>query len=166
MSLAERRAIERAKWLDTSEQDLATFLGPNAGEFRRVWERSRDKVAAGGAGMAAGWSWAGFVFGFAWFLYRKQWLAGAMLLVAPVVVALLLPSTSGGAFIFVFSAMYGKWAIVQDGVTRISRIRAAGGDIADIAAAGGVSRVAGAIGGTIWLLAVVAAIASILGNRA
>lgn len=159
MTWGQRRVAERAKWLATSEHDMVAFLGPNSGAFRTAWERGRANVGDGGVGIVRGWSWPAFVFGFAWLLYRKQWVNGIFMLVVPIGIGALWPDRPGGILVIgVLFAMYGKSLVVQDGVTKIARIRARGGDSAGIAAAGGVSRVAGAIGGTIWVLAVIGAV--------
>ena len=137
-----------ASWANSDWDDVARFIGPNAHRFASAWGNARDKMVKAGGGLVLTWCWPALFFGFAWFLYRKQWAVGAVLIILPLVVGYFFSvSAGGGAAIFI--AMIAKSTIAQDAVTKIAKIRAAGGGDAEIAAAGGVSVIAGVLGGIV-----------------
>ncbi len=162
--MSEKRPSKRQQaaeaWATTDWDDVARFLGPNADRFLAVWQRTREKLLAKGTGNAVGWSWSAFVFSFAWFLYRKQWVAGIVLIAAPLTIVYLGASPGGGIGVGIVMAIYAKSFLLQDAVLKIARIRSRGGGDAEVAAAGGVSRIGGLIGGIVWLLSAAAVIVS------
>lgn len=158
---SKRQQVAEA-WAETDWNDVAIFLGPNADRFLAVWQRTREKLLAKGMGNAAGWSWSAFVFSFAWFFYRKQWAAGVVLIAAPLTIVYFGASAGGGVGVGIVMAIYAQSFLLQDAVLKIARIRSRGGGDAEIAAAGGVSRIGGLVGGIIWLLSAAAVIASIV----
>lgn len=134
---------------------------PNARRFERVWAKLRGQSMAKGAGFAQSWCWPALVFGFAWFFYRKLWAMGAVLLILPIVLGYFLSAHGGAIGISAASTILAKNLYVQHAVTRIAKIRAAGGGAPEIAAAGGVSVAGGAIGGVLFALALAAVIWSV-----
>ena len=159
-ALTGKRAEGAALWAESEWRDVATFIGPNAHKFEVVWVKTRVQSMAKGAGFKIGWCWPPLFIGFAWFLYRKMWGFGALLLVVPVVVGYLLPG--GGAIgLGVAFAMMAKSIYVQHAVVKIAKLRARGAGDAEIAAAGGVSVAGGIIGGVILGVAVLSVIAAL-----
>ncbi|WP_380787593.1 DUF2628 domain-containing protein [Sphingomonas sp. R86521] len=146
-----RREATIAAWANSDWDDVARFIGPNAERFASAWEKARTKMTTAGGGLTFTWCWPALFFGFAWFLYRKQWAVGVVLIILPLVIGYFFSvSAGGGAAIFI--AMIAKSTIAQDAVTKIAKIRAAGGGNAEIAAAGGVSVMAGVLGGILLLV--------------
>lgn len=155
--MSERRRDRTFRyWRESEWADVATYLGPNAAKFRPVWEKTRERFAAGKAGVAWSWSWPALLVSFAWFFYRRQWWIGLALLVTPVALSLMLdrPPTGTLGVALVIAAM-GKWAVVIDAVERIGRQRDIGGTVTP---GGGVSRVGGLVGGIIYALALASAL--------
>ena len=67
---------------DSAEQDLASFVGPNAGYYL---ERFRQ-IESGGS---ASWHWPAFFITSGWLLYRKMWFyAFAYIILLPVTLTL------------------------------------------------------------------------------
>lgn len=157
-SLTGKRAEGARLWAASDWADVASFTGPNAARFERVWARLRDQSMAKGAGFAQSWCWPALLFGFAWFFYRKLWGMGVALLILPPVIGCLLGSQGGAIGVSAASTILAKNLYVQHAVTRIARIRAAGGGADEIAAAGGTSLAGGAIGGVLFALALGAVI--------
>ena len=162
MSESNRERMFRI-WRESDWADVATFLGPNAERFRSAWEKTHGKMAAGRPGVAWTWCWPALILGFAWFLYRKQWVLGAILLILPLAIGYFLDLPSGGSVgIAIVVAAMAKSLVVQDAVNRIDKIRRAGGGDADLVRAGGVSVAGGAVGGAILALAVAGVASSLL----
>lgn len=138
-----------AAWAQSSWDEVAAFIGPNAERFRSAYDKGREKGAKSGAGIALTWSWAGLVFSFAWFAYRKLWLMAAAAIILPLALGEL--NAGGGALLglVVAIATLSKSVYVQHAVTKIARIKAEGGGRAEIAAAGGVSMAGGIVGGAL-----------------
>lgn len=157
---ARERAV--AAWADSDWAEVAAYLGPNAERFRPAYERGREKALERGVGNVFGWSWPALVFGFAWFLYRKQWAIGAVLIVLPLLIAYFVDIGGGLGGVAIVMAMFAKSFVVQDAVTRIAKLKTAGASMPDIAAAGGVSVPGGIIGGMLWLVALVGAVLTLM----
>lgn len=159
-TLTGRRAEAARLWAETDWPEMASFLGPNADRFAKAWSATHTKALEKGAGISLSWCWPAFFFGFAWFLYRRMWAMGVVLLAIPVALGFILPGRGGAPAIGVITAIYAKSLLTQYGVTRIAKIKAAGGGYDEIAAAGGVSVAGGVVGGVIiavFLTAIVAA---------
>ena len=155
-ALPGKRAQSAAMWAASDWADVATFIGPNASRFERIWAKSRDQAMQKGAGFAQGFCWPALFLGFAWFFYRKQWAAGVALLVLPMLAGYFISAHGIGLGVSAASAVIAKPVYVQHAVTRIAAIRARGGGADDIAAAGGISIAGALIGGAIALLALAA----------
>lgn len=154
MSESNRRRLFRI-WRESDWPEVATFLGPNAERFRSAYDKTRARMAAERPGVVWSWCWPALVFGFAWFLYRKQWAIGAILLLLPMAIGYFFDLPSGGtAAVAVAVAAMAKSLVVQDAVARIAKIKDIGGGEAEIARAGGVSAAGGLIGGAILALGV------------
>lgn len=145
-------------WQRISWDEIAAFIGPNADRFRGAWEGTRAKMDRGRGGIAFGFCLPALLFGFAWFLYRKMWLAGVLLLVLPAALGLLFGSGGGSAGLAIAVSLFAKSLYVQHAVARIGTLRDEGADDDAIAAAGGVSIAGGAIGGLILAAASAAAL--------
>jgi hypothetical protein len=146
---AGQKARSRRLWDETGWEDLACFIGPNAERFRGAWEATRAKTLGGRGGIAFAFCWPAFLFGFAWFLYRKMWTFGLLLLVLPVLLGFVFQSPGGSIGMAVAVSLFAKSLYVQHALPQIEDARAAGGGDEAVAAAGGVSIVGGAIGGAI-----------------
>lgn len=148
-NLTGRRAEAALMWAASDWGDVAAFIGPNAARFQPLWAKLREQAMQKGAGFATGWCWPAFLTGFAWYLYRRMWVAGAILLAVPLAIAFLLPVSGGSIGIAMALALLSRTAYIQHAVSRIAKIRASGGGEREIAAAGGVSVAGGVVGGVI-----------------
>lgn len=162
-----KRSRDRIKtlWADTPWEDVAAYIGPNAEKFRKVWEKQRGRILEKGYGNTWSFCWGAFLLSYVWFFYRKQWLAGAMLLGLPIIIAVLFPTvTEGLGGVAIIIALMGKSLYLQDAMPKIAKIRAAAPDDAArhavLAAAGGTSKLAAIISGVVFVLSILALIAS------
>lgn len=132
---------------DRIRADLATFFGPRSDLYLAFYEKMRIQD-----GWASGWSWPVFFGSFIWFFYRKMYIWGASLILAPIVLALLFPSLSGGAF--VYFAVAAKPIYVHAALKRIKKadeLGLSGAERTDyLQRAGGVSRIAGLLAGVLF----------------
>jgi hypothetical protein len=159
--LQARREATFQAWRESDWHDVATFLGPNAERFHTLWLKTRDNMVVGKASAVWTWCWPAFFLSFAWFFYRKQWAIGAVLLLLPVGLALIFDLPSGGLIgIGIVIAAQAKSFILQDAVSKIARIKAAGGGEAEMAQAGGVSITGGLLGGAAIALGLLAVVLS------
>jgi hypothetical protein len=138
-----------ARWTDVGWDEVAVFMGPNAERFHGAWSQTRDKVLAGRGGMAFGFCWPAFLFGFAWFFYRRMWLAGQLLIVVPLALALLVDSPGASIGTTVAIALFAKSLYAQHAVAKVAAASERSVSEAEPAAAGGVSIPGAAIGGLI-----------------
>ncbi|HEX8655426.1 MAG TPA: DUF2628 domain-containing protein [Allosphingosinicella sp.] len=145
---AGHKARSKRLWEETGWEELDLFIGPNADRFRSAWEATRAKTLDGRGGIALGFCWPAFLFGFAWFLYRKMWAFGLLLLIVPVALGFMFESPGGSIGVAVAVSLFAKSMYVQHALPKIEDARRGGGDEA-VRAAGGVSILGGAIGGTI-----------------
>lgn len=146
---AGQKARSLRLWEETGWDDLARFIGPNAESFRGAWEATRAKTLGGRGGIAFAFCWPAFLFGFAWFLYRKMWAFGLLLLVLPVMLGFIFESLGGSIGMAVAVSLFAKSLYVQHALPKIEDARATGGGDQAVGAAGGVSIVGGAFGGAI-----------------
>ena len=164
-ALTGKRAEAAALWA-VGWDEVSTFIGPNAERFRSAWDKVRPKALKSGSGVAFAICWPALLFGFAWFLYRRMWLAGALLLALPLVLGLFLDIGTGMAGATVAIAALAKSLHLQHAVTRIGAVKAAGGGGEAVRAAGGLSTVGGIIGGALWAVILVAAFLTLGGEPA
>ena len=126
---------------EDKHEDLATFLGPNADKFLKIYEM-RDKPRSK-------LNWAAFFLGFVWFFYRKMYLIGALFVVLPIVLGYLIPV--GGVATSAVAGHLGNGLYLRDAIRRIKKADELGlhGEerIAYLKRAGGVSWPAGVIAG-------------------
>jgi hypothetical protein len=146
---AAHKARSLELWRGTSWEEIALFAGPNADRFHRAWEATRAKIESGRGGISFGFCLPALLFGFAWFLYRKMWTVGVMLLVVPVALAFLFDSGGGSAGVAIAMSLFAKSLYVQHAVAKIGALRDAGAGDEAIAAAGGTSLAGGLVGGLI-----------------
>jgi hypothetical protein len=163
--MSETRRERSARiWRESEWEEVAAYLGPNAERFRSAWEKTREKLVVSGAGVAWSWCWPALIFGFAWFLYRKQWAIGTVLLLVPIGFALFFDRTPGLLGVMIVIAAVAKSTVVQDAVRKIAQIKEAGGGATEIAAAGGVSPVGGIVGGILFAIGAVSTLVDIIAS--
>ncbi|HEX8365131.1 MAG TPA: hypothetical protein VF603_07595 [Allosphingosinicella sp.] len=144
---AGQKARNRRLWAATGWDEIAAFIGPNAESFHGAWEATRAKNVGGRGGIAFAFCWPALLFGFAWFLYRKMWAFGLLLLVLPVALGFVFETPGGTIGMLVAMSLFAKSLYVQHALPKIADTR--GGGEAAVRAAGGVSLLGGAIGGAI-----------------
>lgn len=153
-----------ALWTGVEWADVATFIGPNAERFKKVFEKMRADALNRRTGIAWSFSWPALFFSFAWFFARKQWLMGGLLLALPILASFFLPAASFGG-IGIFIAANAKWAYLQTSVPKIAKIVSANppGTTRDAAlvSAGGISKAGAIVGGIILAGALAAFVVSI-----
>ena len=153
-----------ALWSAVEWPDVATFIGPNAERFKKVFEKMRADALNRRTAIAWSFSWPALFFSFAWFFARKQWLMGGLLLGLPILASFFLPAASFGG-IGIFIAANAKWAYLQTSVPKIAKIVQANppGATRDaaLAAVGGISKAGAIVGGIVLLAALAAFIMSI-----
>jgi Protein of unknown function (DUF2628) len=160
----------QAIWTDTTWEDIATYIGPNAERFRTAWEKQRAAILKKGHGITWGFCWPVFFLSYVWFFYRKQWLIGAMLIVVPIVIAFLFPTAEGGfGGLAIVIAMMAKSLYLQDVVPKVAKIRAAetGGVAREavLAVSGGTSKLSGIISGVFFAISIVAVILPLMNKH-
>jgi hypothetical protein len=146
-------------------QEIAAFIGPNPEKFLKVYDQmvaetnrtpeTRPKRTFGLSGLC----WPAFFLGPVWMFYRKMWGWAAGLTVLAFGIGLLPINTHGlGAGLSAGMAVAGFRIYMLLAVNRVSKLHAAGASSSQIAAAGGVSPVAGWCSGVVLLLAIAIAI--------
>ncbi|MGK6356362.1 hypothetical protein ACMGDH_14195 [Sphingomonas sp. DT-207] len=161
--MSETRRERNARiWQESEWEEVAAYLGPNAQRFRPAWERTREKFLLSGTGVAWSWCWPALIFGFAWFLYRRQWAIGAVLLLVPLGFALFLDRAPSLLGVMIVLAAMAKSVVVQDAVRKIAQIKETGGGMTEIAAAGGVSLAGGIVGGILFAIGAASVLVDIL----
>ncbi len=141
---------------EARRQDFASFVGPNAAAFLPVYERARaaanrppgEKVKFSFLGN--GFNVGAFFGGPVWFFYRRMW-AWAWGLTVVLFLIGLIPGTSRIGFPVGISLGLGANQLyVAHAITKVAKLRAAGMVAPQqLAAAGGVSKLAAWIAGTI-----------------
>jgi hypothetical protein len=100
-----------------------------------------------------GWSWPAFLLAFGWYFYRKQYIAGGIMVVLPIVLGVV--SHGAGGLSWIGFAVIGKTSYVRQGLNRIVEADSRGlqGEARAefLQQAGGVSWTAGLIAGGIYL---------------
>jgi hypothetical protein len=133
--------------------DLATFFGPRADRYLKVYEKLRADPSMGWFYLP-GWSWAVFFGSFVWFFYRKQYLAGAAAILVPITLSLLFGVAGTTGVAIAFAAIANPW-YVYAALLRIMKadtIGLQGAERADyLQRAGGVSLVAGVLAGVLYV---------------
>lgn len=149
-----QRAKTMAAWQAASWPDVAAFIGPNAQRFEPTFGKLKPISVERPGKLVLGWCWPAFLFGFAWFLYRKMYAAGISLLLIPIGLSLIFGSAGGGAAGFhVAISMFSKSLYLQHCVAKVGRLKQARAEPAAIVETGGVSIPAGIAGGLILSLA-------------
>lgn len=84
-----------SKKIRMKDIDSSTLLRAAIGSQRKGYYNQKfDKYVSAGLPLLS-WNWAGFVFGFLWFVYRKIWFVVLPLLALLVVGEMLLPERLG-----------------------------------------------------------------------
>lgn len=167
-TMAEQKERLKTIWADTPWEDVATFIGPNADRFQRVWEKQRAMIAEKGSGIAWGFCWPALFLSFVWFFARKQWLVGAILIILPLAIGYFLPSSTGGGSlgVAIVIAALGKSMYLQGSIAKIASIRETIPEgearTAALKAAGGINWPIGLISGAVLAFALYMAAASVM----
>ncbi len=150
--------------------ELTAFFGPNAADFLKTYDLLRERAVAIAAGQKPGFTLRGtgfepaaFFLGPVWFFYRKLW-AWAWSIVALIVVLGLLPgNTRFGVGLGAGLAIAARSAYVNHAIAKLAKLRNPQGeiDLQQAALAGGVSKTAGWISGTIFVLLTILGLAAI-----
>jgi len=136
--------------------ELEAFFGPNAHKFLPVYDRLRaDFARTGKPGFSlrgGGFSFPALLCGPCWFLYRKMWAIGAIVIAGAVALAFLPVSGGAGIGISIALGSFAYRAYVQYAIARITKLRREDRTIGldALRRAGGVSRRAGWISGLIY----------------
>ena len=141
------------------QAELKEFAGPNAAAYLQVYEKmvmeanrpagEKPKFSLFSAGFNVG----AFFLGPVWFFYRKMW-GWAWGFVGLLIVVGIIPGTNRvGLPVGIVLGLYGNRLYVTHAIAKLQKMRAAGGGgplvPEQVAAAGGVSKVAGWIAGVI-----------------
>ena len=144
---------------DARRQDFVTFVGPNAKAFLPAYERARAfanrapgekvKFSLGANGFNAG----AFFVGPVWFFYRRLWGWACGITVALLLIGLIPGTSRIGLPVGIGLGFGANQLYVAHAINRVARMRAEGrGTPDELAAAGGVSKVAGWIAGIVFAL--------------
>jgi hypothetical protein len=146
---------------DRVRADLATFFGPHADSYLRVYDkmrrRSKDWVAS--------WSWPSFFAPVPWLFYRKLYLYGALCFAIPVAIGLLFDMTMAGGAAIVIAVSAKAWSVAA-GLRRIAaadRLELHGEERRDyLRHMGGVSPAAGWLVGILHIVLLMFILSQIL----
>ncbi len=154
------------------QAELATFFGPHGAKFLKGYEMQRAMMTRTTGGkirysfLRAGYVWPAFFVGPVWFFYRKMWLWGGILTAVVVVLGLLPIAGRVGFPLGIAMAVGGSSLYLNHAVRTIERLRQASPngvvDPQQLAAAGGVSKTAGWIGGVVYGLLLLLALYGII----
>jgi hypothetical protein len=168
---SRRKTPAYAELFDAPDQrrvreDLATFFGPNAQAYLDLYDRMRDAAPRERIKLRT-WSWPVFLGSFSWFFYRKMYLYGAMVIFMPIFFGYLFGSASGA--ISIIFAMWAKNWYVNYALGRIvkaDKLGLTGAERADyLQRAGGVSWLAGILGGLLYGFFLLIIIAGVLAGH-
>lgn len=163
-----RRPVIRRRTAEVSVDDelFRLFVGPNVERFETVREKMHRGEKSGSRPVRS-WSWPGFLFPQVWLAYRKQWTLVVVTVVVPILAVYIFgDNLYGGVAISGFVGARGKICYVGEAERRIRKICALGLTATRtrerIRRAGGVSILAGVIGGLLYaLLAAIALLAQL-----
>jgi hypothetical protein len=131
---------------DRVHEDLRTFFGPRAEKYLAIYEKMRARNSSN----HASWNWVVFLTNFPWFFYRKMYITGSLLILAPIVAAYLV-GIGGQAGISAAVAVSANSLYVTAAMRRLEKADALGlfGERRQdyLKRAGGVSVVAGTLSG-------------------
>ena len=142
--------------------DLEVFFGPRADTYVEIYDRVKEKKRA--------LCWPAFFLSFVWFFYRKMYLQGAVWLVLPIVLVMIMGAGAGGTSMTIIYLLDGNREYVQYANSRLKNADRLGltGDerVNYLRRAGGVSWAAGTLAGIIYAGMAVIAIAALLHHKA
>jgi hypothetical protein len=142
--------------------DLTAFFGPRADRFIALYEKARARPAKQ-RGNVLSWNWAVFFLSFVWFFYRKQYLIGALVLVLPIVLGVVVGGAGGGsmaAFALLANGLYLNAALSR--IAKADALGLAGEERAEyLRRAGGVSKASGGVALALFALLLALVVASV-----
>ncbi len=120
----------KENWLNSTWEEVATFIGPNAQAFKPIWEKHHTSWREKGIGaFGFSWCWPALIpmLGIPWAAARKNWFFVYMMVALIVVVniiAFILPNTASHfSFLAFFAPSLAKPFYVQQAVTKIAQIK-------------------------------------------
>lgn len=135
--------------------ELAAFCGPRPDKFMRIYD-SMAAVANRPPGerpkfkfFDGGFCWPAFFLGPIWMFYRKMWVYAGIVLAILFIFSLLPLPRGVGVGLGVAIASVGARLYVTHAISTINKLR---GNPAQLAAASGVSLLAGWISGVLYVL--------------
>ena len=149
--------------------ELRTFFGPNAETFLRAYDKLREDTPAVSGGrpkfrlFGGGFEPAAFFLGPVWFFYRKMWLV-AWVVVGLMIVAAFIPFRAVGLILGITLAGMAHRTYVQHAVQKLVAMHNSGSVLTPeaVQAAGGVSKPAGIISGSIYILLWIVGVLSVI----
>ncbi|HLH95837.1 MAG TPA: GYF domain-containing protein [Xanthobacteraceae bacterium] len=139
---------EAASEQDDLTRDLREFFGPRAETYLAIHARMRSGTNA----FAGGWNWPVFFIGFPWFFYRKMYVIGAIVLIAPALAAYLIGFTGNAGISAVLATLANRIyiSIAMRRLKKADTLALVGEERRDyLRRAGGVSVVAGTLAGLV-----------------
>lgn len=145
--------------LISPDADRLAFLGPNADAYLPLWHASKRTTLQLGeakATMHMRYCWPAFFVPLPWLFYRKLWIWGALSVIAPIVIELVVGPLSGTMSLAFAMLFFGKSLVIARGDTVIAAVGAMNlppnAAHAKIGAAGGVSIVGAVLGSAIFVV--------------
>jgi hypothetical protein len=166
----DRLDKQKQLWANVSWEEIETFIGQNAGSYKKTWEKNyADIQQKGYPGIGLSWHWPALIpiWGIPWAVARRQWsfvgvLVGAVVLIT--VFSFFMESANFGFMTFLIPIM-AKPFYIQMAVAKISKLKEKFADPAAqkeaIRGAGGLDMTSGYIAGGICLILQALAIWSI-----
>jgi hypothetical protein len=139
---------------ESLRRELAIHFGPRADIFLHTYEKMRAGALKNSNYFAVlTWCWPAFLISFVWYFYRRLYIFGAIFLLAPIVLALLV-GDAGSSGAWASTAILGKPLYVTSALNRIvkaNKLGLIGPEREDyIRRSGGVSWVAGIVAGCLF----------------
>ncbi len=151
----------------SSERDLLElYFGPRAATYLATY----DQLVANPRRLRGQWSWPAFLVSLPWLLYRKLWSAAAAVLVLPIALSYVIPSTHiFGTLVALSVAQYGRAYYVRSAIKQVRHINATTSDPAvvrdKVTRAGGVSVVGAILGGAVMFALLVLVVCGEIAKR-
>jgi len=146
--------------------ELNAFIGPNPASFLAVYHRIAASAATGDrrlTSLIGGLCAPAFFLGPVWFFYRKMWLWAWGYCVVMLLLSALPIGGQAGLGLSVAAALMARWAYLDHATRRIAKIRLARpldeqAYFTQLAAAGGISKLAGWASGIFFATALALAV--------
>lgn len=154
---------------DQRRAELATFFGPHADTFLKAYDKLREDTLSAVGGrpkfrlFGGGFEVAAFFLGPVWFFYRKMWTIAWIIVAILVAIAFIPVLSRAGLIVSLLLAMMAHRTYVQYAIGKLQKMRVAEGQLTPMAVqtAGGVSKPAGIISGSIFLVLLIISVISI-----